>query len=391
MNILFFTYDFPFPTTSGGKVRAYNLLKYAKMGCNISLFSFIRPGFEEKSVEELKKIGVDHIEIFPRRKVRDARNIRALFSGNSVFKELYYDRKVAVRLAETVEKKKIDVLHFESFYTAFYMDQKYAQNGVKQIYGSENIEHLLYSEYVKYKAPLLLKPGFTLQAKKIRQEEEDIVRKADATLAVTETEKSYFGSLTKNPVVVIENGVSLKEFSFRHRKKKEGKTILFVGNFDYFPNADAVSFFYTRVFTYLTHENLRFSIVGKGAKQFASFNDKRIVMTEFIDDIKDAYYEADIFVSPIQIGGGTNFKILEAMACGLPVVSFADRVRDIGAVNGQSVLTADDPESFKQQVEKLLNEPEYAEKLAKNARKIIEEKYSWETIGKNLNSLWKTL
>ena len=95
MNILFFTYDFPYPTNSGGKMRAYNLLKHAGNGMLITLFSFVRDGYRKEHGEKLKEIGISEIYTFPRRKVKDVRNAFSFFSGSSIFKSLYYDAEIA--------------------------------------------------------------------------------------------------------------------------------------------------------------------------------------------------------------------------------------------------------------------------------------------------------
>lgn len=211
------------------------------------------------------------------------------------------------------------------------------------------------------------------------------------TLSVTETEKTFFQTLTSNPVEVIENGVSLQEYSWQERVKKKQKTILFVGNFDYFPNVDAVMFFNEKVFKKIQDPDVIFSIIGRGSTQFSSGSDRQVKTTEFVQDIRQAYYDADIFVSPIKIGGGTNFKILEAMATGLPVVTFSDRIRDLGAKDEVDVLVADSEDTFLAQVQRLLDEPELGQRLSKNARKIIEKKYSWDIIGTHLSDVWRKL
>jgi glycosyltransferase involved in cell wall biosynthesis len=391
MKVLFFTYDFPYPTNSGGKMRSYNLLKYAHHGIDVTLFSFVRKGFEKKHIEQVKEIGVSQVEVFPRRNIKHMKNLRTLISGNSIFKSLYYDAAVAKRLREVIEKENITVLHCESLYTAYYLSDVLKDMGIKQIYGSENIEHKLYDEYVTHNVPSLLKPFYRSQVRKVQREEEEAVRLADVTLAVTETEKEYFEKLSDKKTSVIENGVSLKDFAFKERKEKKSVSLLFVGNFAYFPNKEAVSYVYNHILKKIQSETLTFTILGKGASQFQDLNDSRIKTVEYIEDIADAYYEADIFVSPVKIGGGTNFKILEAMATGAPVVTFSARVKDIGAVNGRDVLTGDSPEAFREQVERLMADPKFRGEMAKNARKIIEEKFSWDKIGKNLNTVWRSL
>jgi len=390
MKVLFFTYDFPYPTNSGGKARAYNLLKYASKGVEITLFSFVRPDFDTAHIEKIKEVGVKQVEVFPRRKVRDGKNLKAVFTRASLFQTLYYDISVKKRLIDFVEKENISLLHFESFYTAFYLDTYFTGKGIKQIYGSENIEPQLYADYVKYNVQFFLKPFFFPQIRKLRTEEQAMNKLADVTLAVTESEKAYFQKLSGKPVYVIENGVDLAQFPFKSRPYTEQVNILFVGNFKYFPNTDAVQFFYHEVLRKIASDTITFTIIGKGSSQFAAL-DRRIKTVEFVDSIQDAYYAADIFISPIKIGGGTNFKILEAMATGVPVVTFSERVRDIGAVNDRDVLTGDTGEEFRQQVLRLIDKPELRQKLAKNARNIIEEKFAWERIGTNLNKIWKEL
>lgn len=388
MRILFLTYDFPYPTTSGGKVRAFNLLKYAHTkGISVHLLSFIREEVSEEARAAVKKIGVDRVSTFPRRSVRDFKNVKTFFSSESLFKTLYYDEEIAAFIAKTIVDEKIDVLHCESFYTAYYLEAYRKSNIVRTIYGSENIEYRLYEDYTRDRAPLPLRPLFAEQARRIKREEEGIVKAADVTLAVTKKEQQYFKTLTDN-VAVIENGVSLTEFAYRKRNDTEKKIILFVGNFQYFPNKDAVMFFYESVLKKLDLSDIEFSIIGKGSTQFQELNDPRIKTTEFIDDIRDAYYAAEMFVSPIRIGGGTNFKILEAMATGLPVVSFTDRVREIGARGEVDVLLADDGASFLKQTQRLLDDSELGEKLARNAREIIEKQFSWDIIGKHLREIW---
>jgi glycosyltransferase involved in cell wall biosynthesis len=388
MHVLFLTYDFPYPTNSGGKARAFNMLKYAGSGIELSLFSFIREGFKQNQLQGVHDIGITDVTVFPRRSVRDLKNLAALFSNASIFKTLYYSAAAADRIGRIVAEQKVDIIHYESFYTAFYLSDHFRRLGVKQVYGSENIEFKLYEEYVRNNTPLPLKPLYGLQVRRIKAEELRMVREADMTFAVTESEQEFFQKHTDNPVRVVENGVPTDEFVYKARKTGETVTALFVGNFNYFPNKQAVEFLYTHVLKEIPDPSLRFVIIGKGAGQFGSL-DSRIRTEEFVEDIKEAYYAADMFVSPVSIGGGTNFKVLEAMATGLPVITFADRVREIGARNGHEVLTAETGKDFRHAVEKLMTDRKLAEHIAENARKIIEEKYAWKAIGKRLHAAWE--
>ena len=154
--VLFFTYDFPYPITSGGKNRAYHMLKYASNDVELHLFSFIRPGFKEIYKEELKKIGVKNSTLFERPAAKKIQILKKVIQKpqQSIFKSLYYSPAIDKILEEYLKVNEISILHAESFYTGFYLSKQKQMQGIKQIYGSENVEYVLYKEYVENSVPL---------------------------------------------------------------------------------------------------------------------------------------------------------------------------------------------------------------------------------------------
>lgn len=384
--VLFFTYDFPYPANSGGKTRAYNLLKFASYGFDVALFSFVRADFKQEYFSELKKIGVSSITTFNRPPVKSLKNLLSIAHPNySIFRFLYFDCAIEKQLLKFVKENKIDIVHFESFYTSFYISESLRALGVKQIYGTENIEHAIYEDYVKKIFPLLRFP-FNAQLNKIKKEEVEFAKRADITVAVTVDESHYFQNNGAKKISVIPNGVDINEFAFRQHTRPEGHKLLFVGNFSYFPNRDGIMFFYNEILPRLK-ENYHLTIIGRGAKTL-KINNSMATCIEFVKDIKDAYYAADVFVSPIRIGGGTNFKVIEAMACGTPVIMHSSRVASLGLTPGENVIAASGAEEFAEKLEILLLNDALRGKITKAARHYIEKNYSWDKIGKKLQKVW---
>jgi glycosyltransferase involved in cell wall biosynthesis len=285
-----------------------------------------------------------------------------------------------------VRKLEIDIVHYESFYTAFYISDEIKKLGARQVYGSENIEFRLYEKYAKGK---LLSPLINFQVKKIKDEEIAMYLEADLVIGVTDDEVEFIKRYAKKSIR-IPNGIDIKNFEFiLPSGKTEGK-ILFVGNFTYFPNIEAINTFYGEVFKFLP-ETINLTVVGKRASGLKIQNSGRVKLIDFIPDIKDAYRMSDILISPITSGGGTNFKVLEAMAAGVPVIAFGDRAKALEAEHGKQLLVANDSKDFKIKIEKLLSDLSLRQKLALSARKLVEEKYSWESIGKDLSKAWESL
>ena len=94
---------------------------------------------------------------------------------------------------------------------------------------------------------------------------------------------------------------------------------------------------------------------------------------------------------PIRIGGGTSFKILEAMASGVPVVTTRLGAIGIGAENRKEVIIADDNQKLTDSVIEVLNNKNLYEKITKNARSLVEEKYNWENITKELEKVYRSV
>lgn len=390
MNILFFTYDFPYPTNSGGKTRAYNLLKFAKKDANIVLFSFTRSSFTSSDKHALKEIGVSEIYTFPRRKVVDVRNLAVLFSNSSLFSSLYFSSHILSELLRVVREKQIDLVHFESFYTGYYLHHQLQQLGVKQVFGTENIEYLLYKEYAEHQAFLPKKFFFIDQARKIRKEEEKFYKEADAIITVTQEEKEYVHSQTTKPIEIIANGIDVVLFKKQERKADKEKRLLFIGNFTYFPNVDAMQWFMQNVFPNLSSD-VKLLVVGKKSGEMPFLHHSNVETKEYMEDIRDAYKLGTIFVAPIRIGGGTNFKILEAMASGLPVVALQNRVSAFDFTDGKELLIAEDAVEFVEKVNKLLESPAQRAKIAESAYSAVQKKYNWTHIGDKLYDMWKAV
>lgn len=383
--VLFITYDFPWPTTSGGKSRIYNLIKFSKSrDLDFYLYSFTRPAFQKADKKELQDIGVGKIYTHSRKPARDYKLwTRAMAGKSSIFKLLYFEKIVEQELLEIIQKEKIEVVLFESFYTSFYLSDRIRELGVKQIFGTENIEHALYYDFAKEKGSL--KKLYMSQVAKIRREEEQAYGKADVVLAVTTNEKEVIKPNTKAQIEVIPNGVNTKDLLYKP-KDEITRNILFVGNFSYFPNIDAMKFFYQHVFAHLPGTTL--TVIGKYQNKLSFLKrDSRIMNIEYIEDLKSAYYNADALIFPVRFGGGTNFKVLEAASCGIPIIAFPDRVKGLGFTAGKEYLAARTPQEFIDGITSIFEDAKLRILLSKNARSLVEKEYDWKEIGEKLRQV----
>ncbi|MCK4758476.1 MAG: glycosyltransferase, partial [Candidatus Aminicenantes bacterium] len=125
---------------------------------------------------------------------------------------------------------------------------------------------------------------------------------------------------------------------------------------------------------------VKFFVVGQGPPPEVQnlSKDKTITVTGRVDDVRPFLKKGRVFICPVRLGGGFRGKILEAMAIGRPVVSTSLGAEGIPAHQRENIILADNPEDFAQGVEDLMTDDKLFERIRTNARKLVEEKYSWE-------------
>lgn len=384
--VLFVTYDYPYPTNTGGKNRAFNMLKHSKGNFRKYLFSFIREDFRNEYVSHIAKIGVETIGLVSRRKLLDIKNLQGLLTGKSIFKSLYYSKEVEDKIIALIRKHDIEVVHFESFFTGFFISEKIRELEVSQIFGSENIESKLYRDIITT-APFFLRPLYKYQVEKIHEEEKTMFKKSDISLAVSEADCNE--ARKYNKCVIVRNGVDLDILKYI-KPKRTASRLLFVGNFTYHPNIDAINYFYDEVFKKLD-VSFTLNVIGKGVGRLAIAKDPRIKVTDFVPEISDAYKNADIIVAPVRLGGGTNFKILEAFAVGVPVVSLPHRLEGLKVTDRKNIMIAKDSNEFVRKIYELSADFSLRKRISQNARELVEKEYSWDVAGEHLSRVWDTI
>ena len=100
------------------------------------------------------------------------------------------------------------------------------------------------------------------------------------------------------------------------------------------------------------------------------------------------FQEAAVLLAPIRIGGGTSYKILEAMSSGTPVVTMQMSADALSAVDGKEILVGKTAEELAEKsLEVLQNESLYT-LISKNGRALVEKQYTWKKIGKRLEAVY---
>jgi len=181
----------------------------------------------------------------------------------------------------------------------------------------------------------------------------------------------------------VPTGVDTEFFQPEEEETTEG--ILFTGSMDWASNEDAVIYFKDQILPIIrdTIPGVTFWVVGRrprGNLRALQGDDTGIRVTGTVEDIRPFFRRAGVYVVPLRSGSGTRLKIFEAMAAGKAVVSTTLGAEGLPVTNGENIILVDEPSDFALAVIGLLREPKKRRSLGSNARRLVEENFSWETV-----------
>ena len=197
------------------------------------------------------------------------------------------------------------------------------------------------------------------------------------------------------PVHLVPNGVDTQRYlpAAAPATVDEGHRLLFIGALDYRPNVDAASWFVQSVMPLLrdTAPAARIEIVGRSPgpvmRGLASAN--VTVAGDVADDVP-YFQRASVFVLPMRFGGGSRLKLLQALACGLPVVTTSAGAWGVEVQDGEHCVIADGAAAFAAAIAGLLRDPGRAADLGRRGRALA-QRYDWDAVIPRLEAAYASV
>jgi glycosyltransferase involved in cell wall biosynthesis len=392
MKILMVSSYLPFPLKSGGEIRLYNLIKNIAEIHEITLICEMRDYQTKEDVQEVKKFCKKIITVKRRKQWSTVNILKTGLSMDPFLIVGHTSEEMKLAIKDELVREKYDLIHVETFYVY----QNLPKVSIPVILVEHNIEYLAYQRYVKLANPLL-KLFFTIDVMKLKKKEEQAWRKVDKLIAVSNMERRL---MKRADITVIANGVDLNNFQFRSSQNlPQEKRILFIGDFKWFQNTDAAEIILKQIWPKITQKlaetknraDVKLWIIGRNIpdkiKSLAA--SKNIIIDENSkEETTEIFRRAYLLLAPIRAGGGSSYKILEAMASGVPVVTTNLGLEGLEAKNNVHALAAEKDDELAQLALVLLQDHSVYRKLTLNARKLIEEKYDWKVIAQKLDEVY---
>lgn len=380
----------PYPLMSGGQTRSFNLIKNLSKKHEITLFSLIKDEKEKDNIPELLKY-CKKISVFSRsRSPWTLRNL--LLTGFGLFpflviRNLSSEEKKAIKKELTNEK--YDLIHAETFYVMPHIPK----TSVPVLLVEQTIEYLVYNHFVEKQAPKILRPLLRLDVLKLKYWETHFWKQAKRVVVMSDSDKKEMRKLSPDlSIDIVPNGIDINYFSKKERKEGLVKKVLYVGNFTWLQNTEAVKILVGSVWPKIKKSvsDVMLWIVGTHmSDEIRSLASDDIEVTEGLEDIRDAYKNASLLVAPIKGPGGTRLKILEAMASALPVVTTSVGAEGLGVRDNNEALIRDSMDDLANAAIKVLKDDNLAKRLGERGKDFVEKNYTWDKSAQKLDTIYK--
>ncbi len=293
-----------------------------------------------------------------------------------------------------------DVIHIEHIRAVKYGHSIIKNNSLYPpiFWDSVNSITHLFTQASKQHPSRLARFILKLEVKRTAKYEPESASLFNQVLVTSPTDHQIFLNLLnqhqkKAQITVLPNGVDLEYFKDDAAIRREEKTIVISGKMSYHANQKMVLRFVEEILPkiWAVDPEVNLWIVGKdpGERIRSLADDPRIQVTGWVADIRPYLQKATLAVAPLAYGAGIQNKILEAQACGTPVITSSSAIQALDVIPGQDLLASDDNNEFASLILDLISDKDKREQIGKNGRLYVESNHSWDAVATQLGYLYK--
>ncbi|MBX3636489.1 MAG: TIGR03087 family PEP-CTERM/XrtA system glycosyltransferase [Rubrivivax sp.] len=388
MKILYLCHRFPFPPKRGGKIRPFNMIRHLQAaGHQVTVCSLAR---SEAEAEEGRGIA-PHCSAFHMGLVREpvqwARMIVRLPLPTPSSMGYFYSGQLAARVRELLATQRFDLIFVHCSSVAQYVEHV---QGIPKILDFGDMDSQKWLEYANYK-PFPLSLGYRLEGRKMLWAEKRLARRFDLCTATTRAEWETLESYgTGAATDWFPNGVDAQFFSPTDGAY-DPDTISFIGRMDYYPNQECMLRFCRETWPLLKQRRAGMKLLIVGADPSPAIRAlgelPGVTVTGSVPDVRPYIRGSALMVAPLAIARGTQNKILEAMAMGVPVVTSRVAAGGVDAEADAHLLVADTPQELSAAILRLVENPAERARLANSGRERMLGHHSWPRSMQRLDAI----
>jgi len=364
---------FPYPLEKGDKLRAYYQLQELAKNHEIHLHCLSDQTIKAEWRAKVEKHCAS-VSIHPLKKHLIYWNTAKQLFGTKPFQIGYFFQKnIYKNINKSLNEIKPDHIYCQLIRTAEY---------VKDIH---DIPKTL--DYMDALSKGMLRRGaiqnglkgklFKIEGRRLSEYENRIFDYFNQHTIISKQDRDLINHPGKASIAIIENGISEDYFDYQKPVVKT-HDLLFTGNMNYPPNIECSEFISNEISPLLPSSSIKISGASPHQRILDLKKNSQVEITGWVDDLRDSYASAKIFVAPLFIGTGLQNKLLEAMAMGLPVVTTPLANNALKAEAGKEILIAENAEGFKKHISNLLEDEQLYNSISQAGKEYVKSKFSWQ-------------
>lgn len=394
LRILWILPYLPWPTTSGGKLRQYHLLRcLVARGHRITLLVQSKVPLDAATQAQLEPL-LERLIVLPRRPLRSLKTmINGLLSPVPLLASVNGHAPDFGRTLGTLLEQPWDVVQLEHSYMYEPCRGPLQRYAAGFLLSEHNVESTL-AEVTYSRLPAVFRPLARLDRWRYQRWERQVVGAARKVVALTEDDAKVLAAYSRQPIAVVVNATDTEAFAEVVADPGAGR-ILFVGNFEYAPNIDAVEWLLDEIMPaiWAAAAQTRLCLCGYALPTHWAerWPDARIEWRGFVPSLQPVQAKSSLFLAALRDGGGSKLKVLEAMAAGLPVVATAQAVSGLDVQRGTHYQGGGDTAALVAAALQLLADPQLAHATGEAGRGYVRAQHDWQRSADQLEAVYTEL
>lgn len=378
VRILFLSHRFPYPPTFGSKVRAFNAIRHLSREHEVSVFSLVRSADEERDAQGIAPHCFEHQAFRVSQSLQAAKLAATLPTTISASEAYFHSGPMQREIDRRLARRSFDFIFAHCSSVGRYVEHV---EGLPKLMDFCDVDSRKWLDYVAFK-PWPASLGYHWEGWRVARAERRLARRFDVCTVTTAGEaRTLLEGGVRGDVDWFANGVDLAYFQ-PSAQPYDPDQIAFVGRMDYFPNEQCMVRFCADAWPLLKRRRpgLKLQIVGASPTPAvqALARHEGVSVTGSVPDVRPYVQRCALTVTPLLIARGTQNKIIESMAMGVPVVASGMAAAGVDAVPGEHLLAADGPQATCDAILSLLEDPAARARLAAAGRARVESHHSWD-------------
>jgi sugar transferase (PEP-CTERM/EpsH1 system associated) len=365
----------PWPLEKGDKLRAYHQLRQLSLHHEVHLICLSDVHVEEAAITQLQKI-TPHISVYRLNRFKMFLRMGIAFFSRRPFQVHYfYEHSIAKKIRAAIEEIKPDAIYCQLIRCSEYVKHLHHYPKTLDYMDALSAGLTRRAKGAPWYSVLFVKE----EARRLTAYEHLIFDYFEHHTIISEQDRKLIYHSLRNRINVVPNGIDAQYFSRKENGAREFE-IVFTGNMSYPPNVEGARrlalFILPRV--RLKYPNARLLIAGATpSASVQSLASENVVVTGWLDDIRDAYNNAHVFVAPMLSGSGMQNKLLEAMCMELPCVTTELAAAPLGVSNGNECIVGSTDEELANGILRLLSDSSLAAKMGLAGRQFVMQHFDW--------------